>query len=288
MLTNAEAKRLSMQKKRQNAYDNRRSEPIVATDINYDTYAYNNITIVMEDDGYAYGYVKTLLQKTYNFLNIELIGAHGEGCVHHLISYVNSDLLIVIYDKSNIIKLINNINTEIKAFKNRNPQAKVIKITPKAFEEIILSYMDMPKLIKTNDKQGIALLGIIRDYVTGKVQEYSLTNYVIKPNRTNADMILQDWMERLTVNTDYFCTHVPSVISDCWLEDCTSCVNKKDTCSVVTPVEIGNYMPKSKIEYIALNSLAYFITKAIDDYIGHKFRKTNCNLLDEKTIMTEV
>ena len=289
MLTNAEAKKLRDQQKRQNAYKNRRYEHIVATNINYNTCRYNSITVIMEDDGYAFDYVSQLLKKTYDFLNIDLIGAHGEGCVHHLISYVNSDLLILIYDKSNDIKLIKKINDEIKNFKYRNGKSKVVTINPKAFEEIILSYIDIQSLIKTNNSKGLELLNTIKDYVTGKIKDYSLTNYVLNTNRVRNDMILEDWVELLTVNTNYYCTHVPSRISNCWFNDCTSCTNKSNTCNMIIPNAMGNYTAKSKVEYIALNSLSYFITKAIDDYIGYKFRTvTRCNLLDNKTIMGEL
>ena len=57
---------------------------------------------------------------------------------------------------------------------------------------------------------------------------------------------------------------------------------------MIIPKEFGNYTAKSKIEYIALNSLSFFIVKAIDEHIGYKFRAvTRCKLVDNKTI-TEV
>lgn len=285
---NAINKRVRDKQKRQNAYNNRRYERIIATEQNYNTCVFNNITVLLEDDGYAFDYIAQLLKKAYNFLNFELIGAHGEGCVHHLISYINTDFLILVYDKSNNIKMLQNINAEIKEFKNRNSKAKVITIKPKAFEEIILSYAGMESLIQTNDSKGIELLHKISDYVTGKINDYSLANFVLNAGRVNDDMILEDWIEKLTLNTQYYCTHKPSQISNCWLNDCGSCNKMSNNCSIITPVAIKHYTAKSKIEYIALNSLAYFITKAIDEYIGHKYRTTICNLLDEKTIMEEV
>lgn len=285
---NAKVQKARNKQKRQNAYNNRRYERIVATEQNYNTYVYNNITVLLEDDGYAFDYTAQLLKKAYDFLNFDLIGAHGEGCIHHLISYINTDLLILVYDKSNNIKLLQNINTEIKAFKSRNNKSKVITIMPKAFEEIILSYTGIENLIKTNNSKGISLLHTINDYVTGKIKDYSLVNYILKAERVNDDMILEDWIEMLTSNTDYYCTHKPSRISNCWLNDCNSCNNKSSNCNTIIPMAIKHYTAKSKIEYIALNSLAYFITKAIDEYIGHKYRTTVCNLLDEKNIMEEV
>lgn len=273
--------------KRQNAYNNRRYERIVATDKNYDTCAYN-ITIILEDDGYAFDYVAQLLKKTYDYLNFDLIGAHGEGCMHHIISYINTSLLILVYDKSNNIQLLQHINSEINEFKNRNPKSKVITIMPKAFEEIILSYVGMEALIQINSSKGIKLLHTINDYVTGKINDYSLANFVLNPGRLNNDMILEDWIEKLTLNTQYYCTHSPSKISDCWLNDCDSCNKVSNNCNIITPMAIKHYTAKSKIEYIALSSLAYFIIKAIDEYIGHKYRTTICNLLNEKTIMEEV
>lgn len=287
-MTNADAKKQSMQRKRQNAYDNSKKELIKAIESNYDTCVNPNITIIMEDDGYAFDYIKRLLERTYNFLNIELIGAHGEGCVHHLISYVNTDFLLLIYDKSNNIALLNNIEKEIKEFQARNSHAKVVKIMPKAFEEVILSYIDIQRLIQSTNAVGIQLLNTIKDYVTGKIHDYSLTNYVINANRINDDMILEDWIDCLTHNTNYYCSHSPSRISNCWLDDCCTCSNSQNTCITVNPVQIDNYTPKSKIEYMALNSLASYIIKAIDNYLGHNFRKTNCKLLDDSTIMMEV
>jgi len=117
----------------------------------------------------AFDFVSQLLKKTYTHLNFDLMGAHGEGGMHHIISYINTDFLILIYDKSNNIKMLQNINTEIREFKNRNSNARVISIMPKVFEEILLSYIYLQDLIKTTDKQGIALMNIIKEYVTGKV-----------------------------------------------------------------------------------------------------------------------
>ena len=57
IVTNADAKKQSMQRKRQNAYDNSKKELIKAIESNYDTCVNPNITIIMEDDGYAFDYV---------------------------------------------------------------------------------------------------------------------------------------------------------------------------------------------------------------------------------------
>lgn len=285
--SNAEKKKKRDAEKRKNAFNRKRYERITATEVNYDTFAYNGITILMEDDGYAFDFVSQLLKKTYKNLNFDLIGAHGEGGMHHIISYINTEFLILIYDKSNNIKMLQNINTEIKEFKNRNSNAKVISIMPKVFEEILLSYINLQNLIKTTDNQGIKLLNIIKDYVTGKIVDYSLANFIINPNRVNDDMILEDWIERLTVNTQYYCTHSPSKISSCWLNDCNSCSDISNNCRIITPTAIKNYKAQSKIEYIAVNSLGFYITKAIDKFIGVKYRTTNCNLINDKNIMEE-
>ena len=283
--SNAEAKRVRDAQKRQNAFNNRRYEKIVATDKNYNTIAYSNITVLLEDDGYAFDFVSQLLKKVYNYLNFDLIGAHGEGGIKHIVSFINADLLIVVYDKSNNIKMIQNIDIELNNFKHRNPNATIVKIMPKAFEEIILSYAYLQELINTNDKQGIKLLNTINDYMTGKTGNYSLANFVMNPARVNDDMILEDWIERLTSGTQYYCGHSPSKISTCWLNECESCKSVSNTCNLVTPATINNYIPKSKIEFIILNSLGYYITKAIDDYTGNRYRKTICNLLNERDIM---
>lgn len=285
--SNAEKKKKRDAEKRKNAFNRKRYERITATEINYDTFAYNGITILMEDDDYAFDFVSQLLKKTYKNLNFDLIGSHGEGGMHHIISYINTKFLILIYDKSNNIKMLQNINTEIKEFKNRNSNAKVISIMPKVFEEILLSYIKLQDLIKTTDNQGIELLNIIKDYVTGKIADYSLANFIINPNRVNDDMILEDWIERLTVNTQYYCTHSPSKISSCWLNDCNSCSDMSNNCSIITPTAIKNYKAQSKIEYIAVNSLGFYIAKAIDRFIGVKYRTTNCNLINDKNIMEE-
>lgn len=285
--SNAEKKRKRDAEKRKNAFNMKKYERIIAAEANYDTIVYNGITILMEDDGYAFDFVSQLLKKTYTHLNFDLMGAHGEGGMHHIISYINTDFLILIYDKSNNIKMLQNINTEIREFKNRNSNARVISIMPKVFEEILLSYIYLQDLIKTTDKQGIALMNMIKEYVTGKVADYSLANFIINPERVNDDMILEDWIEKLTVNTQYSCTHSPSKISSCWLNDCTSCSDISNNCRIITPTAIKNYKAKSKIEYIAVNSLGFYITKAIDEFIGVKYRTTNCNLINEKNIMEE-
>ena len=41
-------------------------------------------------------------------------------------------------------------------------------------------------------------MNIIKEYVTGKVADYSLANFIINPERVNDDMILEDWIEKLT------------------------------------------------------------------------------------------
>ena len=285
--SNAEVKKLRDAQKRKNAFDMRRHEQIIATENNYNTIAFDGITVLLEDDGYAFDYTSQLLKKTYKYLNFNLIGAHGEGGISHIISFINAKLLIVICDKSSNIKMLQRINTEVNAFKQRNSNAVVVEIMPKAFEEIMLSYIDFQGLIKTTDKQGINLLNLIKEYVTGKIADYSLANFSLKAGRVNNDMILEDWIEKLTSNTQYYCTHSPSIISDCWLNDCDSCNKKSSTCNIISPTKIGNYMAKSKIEFIALNSLGYYITKAIDDYVGNKYRTTTCNLINEKAIMEE-
>ena len=112
-------------------------------------------------------------------------------------------------------------------------------------------------------------------------------------------MILEDWVEIMTDATSkdvkvlegiaYACSHVPSYISDCWWTQCNnSCSNTKNGCKSIPLTPIKGYMAKSKIEFVALNSLAYYIIKAIDDYVGNKYRKTICHLLKEETIMEEM
>lgn len=55
-------------------------ERIIAAEDNYDTIVYNGITILMEDDGYAFDFVSQLLKKTYTHLNFDLMGAqHGKA-----------------------------------------------------------------------------------------------------------------------------------------------------------------------------------------------------------------
>lgn len=283
--SNAEAKKARNAQKRQNAFNMRRYEKIIAVDKNYNTLAYNNITVLLEDDGYAFDFVSQLLKKTYSYLNFDLVGAHGEGGIGHIISFINADLLIVVCDKSNNVKLIQNIDVELNNFKQRNPNAVAVKIMPKAFEEFILSYIHLQSLVNTKDKQGITLLRLINDYVTGKIADYHLSSFVLNPGRVNDDMILEDWIERLTSSTQYFCTHSPSKISSCWLNDCESCKNTSNACRLILPTAINSYKAKSKIEFIALNSLGYYITKVIDSHVGNNYRTTVCNLLNEKTIM---
>lgn len=298
-LSNAEAKKKRDEEKRQNAFKNRRHETITASEQTYNTFEYKKITILLEDRGYAFDYVKQLLRNVYSDLNFELIGANGEGSLLHIISFIKADLLIVIYDQSNDPRLLQNIDIEIKKFKQGNPKATVVKIKPRSFEEIILSYINIKDIIHINNAKGRQLLEEINDYVTGKREDYSLANYVVNAKRVTNDMILEDWVEIMTDATSkdvkvlegiaYACSHVPSYISDCWWTQCdNSCKNTKNGCNSITLTPIKGYTTKSKIEFVALNSLAYYIIKAIDDYVGNKYRKTNCHLLKEETIMEEM
>ena len=87
--SNAEKKRKRDAEKRKNAFNMKKYERIIAAEANYDTIVYNGITILMEDDGYAFDFVSQLLKKTYTHLNFDLMGAHGEGGMHHIISYIH-------------------------------------------------------------------------------------------------------------------------------------------------------------------------------------------------------
>lgn len=57
-LSNAEAKKKRDEEKRQNAFKNRRHETITASEQTYNTFEYKKITILLEDRGYAFDYVK--------------------------------------------------------------------------------------------------------------------------------------------------------------------------------------------------------------------------------------
>lgn len=298
-LSNAEAKKKRDEEKRRNAFKNRRHETINASEQTYNTFEYKKITILLEDRGYAFDYVKQLLRSVYSDLNFELIGANGEGAIKHIISFIHADFLIVVYDKSSDLMLTKSILTEIKKFKQVNPKATVVKITPKSFEEIILSYINIKDILHINNAKGRQLLEEINDYVTGKREDYPLANYVVNEKRVTDDMILEDWVEIMTDATSkdvkvlegiaYACSHVPSYISDCWWNQCNnSCRNTKNGCKSITLTPIEGYTTKSEIEFVALNSLAYYIIKAIDDYVGNKYRKTNCHLLKEKNIMEKM
>ena len=69
---NAEKKRKRDAEKRKNAFNMKKYERIIAAEANYDTIVYNGITILMEDDGYAFDFVSQLLKKTYTHLNFDL------------------------------------------------------------------------------------------------------------------------------------------------------------------------------------------------------------------------
>lgn len=279
--SNAEKQRERNERRRINAYNCRRHETISAT---IDNKEYPSITILLEDDGYAFDFVAQLLRKIYPFITFELIGAHGEGSIQHILYYINTPCLIVICDKSESIKLMRNIDKAITEFKIRNSNSLVVKIQPKAFEEFLLSYDQLPNLLKIIDIKSLELLRLINDYLIGKIEDYSLTNFILKEGRITEDKVLEDWVEKLTVGTKYECTHKPSFISNCWIDDCEQCGGFSEDCGIINIKSVDGYSIKSKIEFISLNSLLYVLIETIDSVVHLKKRPSPCKLLNKNLI----
>lgn len=283
-IENTNAYRSAQKKKRakDNALKSSSREFLIPELSNYSTLECK-VSIIMEDDGYAFRYVKNMMKKVYPFLKVEIIGAHGEGNIKYLVDTVNDcNILMVIYDRSASAKVLDDIYKELSLYSKKNRNTQVYKVTPRAFEEIILSYIDINHILNINKGQN--LLSDIHNYTKGITNNYNLANYQLYPNRINDDMILEDWLEALTKGTQYKCTHNPSFISPCWLDDCNTCQNKGSSCKQIIYETRNSYTVKNKPEQIAINSLAYAIIKIIDEKLGYKFRFCNVSIHNKKEL----
>lgn len=286
-MTNAEARKLKIAQSKTNAKACAKRCNILSTETAYDTFKCK-LSILMEDDGYAFDYVESFCKTVYPFLDVQLIGAHGQGCVHYLIDEIcDADVAIVIYDKSQNIKIFQRINDELKKLKMELPDTRIWGVTPKSFEEVILSFLELDKVILNLSQKAHDLLDLIHDYTKGQREDYSLSNFVLNEGRVTDENILEDWMEQITRGTKYECTHRPSYLSECWTKECTECTDKQCNEQMNYNV-IGNYMAKSKSEYLALNSLSYALSKIIDMQLGYSFRQYKAKIANEKNLFEEV
>lgn len=292
-MTNAERQKIREMKARRNVLrivadpSNNRIRNLKPQYTTYNTLKCK-VTILLEDDGYALDVCERLVSNVYPDMTIRLIGAHGEGNLNHIINAIKSDVLIVLFDKSDNIKLVKKIKNGLVEFKKAYPKSRVFAINPECFEEILLSYINFRRLANIKEEVDNEFISQIEKFVHGEIVSCNYMQYALNPLRKTNDKIIEDWIERLTQGTQYECTHSPSYISKCWINECKECADKTENCKQIQLENVGKYVPKSKLELVSLQSLLYGLLKIMDNVLKHHYREPVPKLINEINYIWEV
>lgn len=249
-----------------------------------DARTYNkNILILTEDSGSGKDFYIQLIQSMYPWLTFSIDSTSGYGGIEKALNNnmtCEIDACIVIIDIGVNKSSMNSITRQLRNYKLHNIELahKVIVFSPECFEQVLLSFTELNTAIgEPFDEKCIYAFNKLRDIITKGSSGYNYYTDKIKSEFkcTTKERAYEKVIEKITEKTSYNqyryihgdkAKGIRQHMEECWVRDC--CYRDKiEACNTLTiPDGIG-----SKLELIALESLAVGIVFIIDSIFGYKY-----------------
>lgn len=240
-----------------------------------------HFVIVMEDQGYAFGYMRHVIEHIFPYLRVYMVqSCRFRGMQKTLEWVVNNkgseqfggylDYCILMYDSGNFefldtegrnrwLSVIVNIEKILQ-----DNFSKYSIVQPQCFEEYIIQIMNLDKLINMTIDNDL-----YKRYVELMRNDIQTIDFDTFKNKAEQDeRLIEDQVQQITdASKEYAVRHNSGYFGSCWITECR-CINRQ--CQKDFKSEY-----KQKNEYVMYNQLLYIVIRQIENCIGHRIHQKN-------------
>lgn len=233
----------------------------------------------MEAQGYAFGYIKHVIEHIFPYLRIYMVQSCGfRGMQKTLEWVVNNkdsekfdgylDYCILMYDSGNFefldtegrnrwLSMIVNIE---KILQDNFSRYNIVQ--PQCFEEYIIQIANLDKIMNMNIDNDLYKKYI--ELMNNDIQNIDFDDF--KDKTEQDEQLIEDQVQKITdASKEYAVRHTSGYFGSCWITEC-KCVNRQ--CQNDFKSEY-----RQKNEYIMYSQLLYIVIKQIKDCIGHRIHQ---------------